>query len=132
VVAASAPLASERAGVRLVHDHELGAAPRELIAPSLSLDEVHRHNGMGIEVEERLADATAPFQPRGRRGQDGLSFDVELVSEFLLPLLGEVRRTKDGQPLGLSTIEKLPGNEGGFDRLPDADVVGDEETDRIE
>ena len=57
---------------------------------------------------------------------------MEMSSSSVCPLLHEVRRAEHGQTLDLAAVEQLAGNEGGFDGLPDAHVVGDQDADRIE
>ena len=65
-------------------------------------------------------------------GQDQLGVDVELVAQLGLPLLGEVRRAEHGQASRLAAVEQLAGDQAGFDGLADADVVGDQEPNRVE
>jgi hypothetical protein len=57
---------------------------------------------------------------------------VKLVPHLRLPLPGQVRRTEDGQPLGITPVEELARDEEGLDRLADAHVVGDEQADRVQ
>ena len=66
------------------------------------------------------------------RRQDELGVEVELVAQLGLPLLGEVRRAEHGEPLDLAAVEQLAGDQQRLDRLADADVVGDQEADRVE
>ena len=66
------------------------------------------------------------------RRQHELGVDVELVAHLGLPLLGEVRRAEDGEPLDLAPVEQLAGDEQRLDRLADADVVGDQQPDRVQ
>ena len=46
-------------------------------------------------------------------------------------LLGEMRRAKNRDAPDLGTVEELAGDEQRLDGLADADVVGDEEADRV-
>ena len=43
------------AGVGLVDDHEVGAGPDEVVAATVALDEVDRHDRVRVHVEQRLA-----------------------------------------------------------------------------
>jgi hypothetical protein len=56
---------------------------------------------------------------------------VELVSEFLLPLLGEVGRAQYGHAGDLPAIEELPRNQGRLDSLADPDVIRDEDANNL-
>ena len=57
---------------------------------------------------------------------------MELVAHLGLPLLGQVRRTEDGEPLYLALVDQLSGHEERLYGLPDSDVVSDEKAQRIE
>ena len=72
------------------------------------------------------------LQPAGGAGKDQLGFQIELGPKLPLPLLRQVRWTQNGQPLNLAPIEEFPGDQAGLDGLSDADVIGDEQADRIE
>ena len=41
-------------------------------------------------------------------------------------------RAEDGNAEGDATVQEFPGDHGCFNRLPHADVVGDEKADRVE
>ena len=55
--------------------------------------------------------------------------ESEAALELVLPLQDDGRRTGDDHSTDLLAKEELAENEPGFDRLADADVVGDEEVD---
>ncbi|MCX6354170.1 MAG: hypothetical protein NTZ78_04605 [Candidatus Aureabacteria bacterium] len=42
-----------------------------------------------------------------------------------------MRRTENGQPVDLTTIQEFTGNQGGLDGFADTHVIGYEEPDRI-
>ena len=119
-------------GVGLVHDHQLRARPQELVATAVGLDEVHRHDDVRVDVEERLVQGAAPLQPGGGGREHDLGVDLELLGEFALPLLCQVRGAEDGEAGGVALVEELPGDQPGLQGLADADVVGDEQADRVE
>ena len=111
LVASTASDASEGAGVGLVDDHQLGAGPQELLPPAVGLDEVDRDDDEGIDVEQRLAERAVAFQAVDRAGEDQLGVDVELVAQFRLPLLGQVRRAEHAQPGRFAAVEQFPGDQ---------------------
>ena len=51
--------------------------------------------------------------------------------KLALPLLAKMRRADDGEALDLAAIEQLADDQAGFNGLADADVVGDQEPDRL-
>ena len=57
---------------------------------------------------------------------------MELLAQLLLPLLGQVRRAEDHEPVGLAAVQQLAGDEAGLDGLADADVVGDQQAHRVQ
>ena len=85
-----------------------------------------------MPLEEGDARAAAALEARDGAREDELGLEVELLPQLLLPLLGEGGRAEDGEPVGLAAGEELGGDEARLDRLPDADVVGDEEPDGVE
>ena len=129
---ASAALGAVGAGVRFVHDDHLRAAPQELVAPPVGLDEVQGDDDEGVSVEDGLAEGAVSFEPGCGACEDGHGVDVELLLHLALPLAGQVRRAEDGQAGDLSAVEQLTRDEAGLDGFADADVVGDEQADGIE
>ena len=132
VAGAAVAFAGVGAGVGLVDDDEVGAGPDEVVAAAVALDEVDRHHRVRVHVEQRLAVEEAAFQAGGRRRQHELGVDVELLGQLLLPLLGQVRRAQHAHALRVALLQQLLGDQGRFDRLADADVVGDQQADRVE
>ena len=123
-------LLAEGAGMRLVDNDQLGAVAHEVVAVALRLDEVDGDDEVREAPEYRFAEALA-FQLAHRAGKQELGVDVELLAQLLLPLLGEMGRTEDGEPARLAAVEQLAGDEAGLDRLADADVVRDEDAHRV-
>ncbi len=56
---------------------------------------------------------------------------MELVLALGLPLLGQVRRAENREPADLAPVKQFPGHEQALDRLADADVVGNQQPDRV-
>ena len=132
LLAAPAGATGQRAAVRLVHDHALGAPEREVLGASRGLDEVGGHHGERVPVEDRYAERQVALQaPDGAR-EHQRRVDVELLLELPLPLLGQVRRTQHRDTADLAAVEQLAGDEARLDGLADADVVGDEHAHRVE
>jgi hypothetical protein len=63
--------------------------------------------------------------------KDEFRIDRKLLTEFTLPLFGEVWATKDGEPTSISLGDELGRDQAAFDGLADADVVGDQQAHRF-
>ena len=85
-----------------------------------------------MPIEDRHAQRQVALQALDGARQHQLGFDVELLRELALPLLGQVRRAQDGDAADLAAVEQLAGDEARLDGLADADVVGDEHAHRVE
>jgi len=125
-------LVAEGAGVGFVYDHALRARPNEFVATPVGLDEVHGHDDVRVDVEQRLGASATPFEAAGRARQHQFNFNVELVIELRLPLFREVGRAQDGGLVDLPPVQEFPDQQACLDRLADADIVGDEQADRVE
>ena len=130
-MAGSCGLVGVCAGVRLIDDDEFWSGAKEFVPSAVRFYEVDRDHGEGVMVEDGLAVMTGASEPVGRRSQDEFRIEVEVTSELRLPLAREMGRGKDGETVDFATIKHLPEDEEGFHRLADADVVCDEEADRV-
>ena len=119
-------------GVGLVHDHQLGTRPDEVVSATVRLDEVDRHDHVGVPLEDRLVQGESALQAGGGRGEHQFGVDVELFAQLGLPLLCQMRRAEYGQALGVSLGHELRRDQSGFDGLADAHVVSDEKTHWVE
>ena len=110
LLATPAHAARERAAVRLVHDHELGALEGEVFGAPGGLDEVGGHHRMAISVEDRDTEGQIALQPLDGARQHKLGLDVELLRKLPLPLLRQVRRAEHrrggGSRRGRATRER--------------------------
>jgi hypothetical protein len=129
---ATAAIEAVSACVGFVHDHHFRAGPLELGAPALRFDEIRRDDDVRVTLKERFADAAMFFQAVDRRGQRQLGLNMELVAQFALPLRRELRRTEYGDPLDFAAIKQFARDQTGFNRLADADIIGDEDAHRVE
>ena len=120
------------AGMRLVDDDELRAGAQEVAAAPVGFDVVERDHGDGMDLEHRLVGPQPALESGGGAGAHDLGVDAELLREFLLPLLAEMRRTDDRKAFDLAAVEQLPGDEARLDGLANADVVGDEQPDGVQ
>ena len=57
--------------------------------------------------------------------------DAELAGQLLLPLLGERGAAQHGQAARVALLQQLGRDQAGLDGLADADVVGDQQPDRV-
>ena len=54
------------------------------------------------------------------------------VSQFLLPLVAQMRWANDTQSLGIAAIKQLTGNHRSLNGLPNSYVIGNEHSHEIE
>ena len=87
---------------------------------------------MRVHREDAHARRNAPLQSPRASGGNGCGADVEANLQFGDPLVHEMRRTEDDGAFDVAAVEQLARDEQGLDRLPDPDVVRDEEAHRIE
>src|SRR5258708_603848 len=95
----------------LIHDDELGTGAKELVSTTLALDVVEADDGVRVSREDGLTGREVSLQSTGTGRSDGDSVDVEPVLELSGPLLNEVRRAKDCDPLDFAAVEQLTGDE---------------------
>ena len=83
-------------------------------------------------LEQGFSQRQATLQPGCRAREHQFRVDIELVAKLSLPLLGQLRRAEDREARYFATVEQFSGDERRFDRLADADVVGNLDADWIE
>lgn len=71
------------------------------------------------------------FKPRhlGRLNYGGVN--AELVPQFVLPLLAQMRRTQNSDALGGASVQQFARHQAGFDGFSHAHVVCDEHADGV-
>ena len=82
------------AGMRLVDNDELRTGLKKFAAAALALHVVKADDSEREPLENGLGWAQATFKLLGGGSKDKFRFNVELLTHFLLPLLGKVRRAK--------------------------------------
>ena len=82
--------------------------------------------------EDAHARRNTPLQAPRAPGGDGRGADMEPDLQLGDPLVHEMRRTEDDGAVDVAAVKQLARDEQGLDRLPDPDVVRDEEAHRIE
>ena len=65
-------------------------------------------------------------------GADDHRFEVELLGEFLLPLLAQVRRAQHAEAPDVAAVVQLAGNEQRLDGFAHPDVVRDQQAHRVQ
>jgi hypothetical protein len=117
-------LSTQRAPMRLINDHKPRACPHEFVLIPITLNEVDRHNDVRISLEEGGSERESVLKSADRVWQNEYGIEVELLSQFALPLFREVRWAKNGEALGISLRQQFLGDERRLDRFADANVVG--------
>ena len=122
-----------RGAVRLVHNNEVRAVVQEVGSFAVALHEVNADDLDGVVAEDAArARGDAAFKLADRAGTDDDGIEAEFLAQLLLPLFAEVRRAEDAERLDFPAIEHFTGDEQGFDRFADANVVGDEHPDGVQ
>ena len=124
--------ASESTGMGFIDDHQFGASPQEFLLAAVGLDEVNGDDHVGVHLEQRPAKRAVAFQAVDRAGEYKFGIDMELVTEFCLPLLGQVRRAEHAKPGHFPTVHQFLGDKNGFDGLANTHVVGNEHPHRVQ
>jgi hypothetical protein len=83
-----------------------------------------------VAVEDRNAERQVALQALDGAGEHQLGLDVELLGQFTLPLLGQVRRAQHCER-GSRPGPAARGRSGRLDGLADADVVGNKKAHRV-
>ena len=102
--------APECTGVGFIDDHQFGASPQEFLLSAVGLDEVNGNNDIGVDLENRATKRAVAFQAVDGAGEYQFGVDMELVAEFRLPLLGQVRRAEHAKPACFSTVQHFLGD----------------------
>ena|SRR5437868_1592316 len=114
--------------MRFVHDDEIRASAQEVMSAAIGLYEIHRDNNERICVKDGLVGPEILLQPTSGAGKDKLGIDVEFRGELTLPLLRQMRRTKNAQARDLPSVQHLAGNQARFHRLANANIIRDQHT----
>ena len=120
------------ARVGLVNDHEVGTRLEEVVSSLAGLHVVETDDRVRVLRENACARRNAPLQASRAPGGDGCGADMEANLQLGDPLVHEVRRAEDDGAIDVAAVEKLASDEQSLDRLAHPDVVGDEQTHRIE
>ncbi len=125
--------AGQGAAMGLIHDNELRTFEDEVLSSSGILDEVSGNNGETIAVKNRSTDiGRSSLQALDSTAQDQFGINMELLAQFPLPLLSQVRRAQYRHPPNFATVQKLAGDDRSLDGLADANVVGDQKAYRVQ
>ena len=82
---------------------------------------------MGIGLKQALSGREPAFKGTSARRRDGDGVDIEFLGQFTDPLLDEMRRTKHRKAVDQATIEHFTDDQPGFNCLPDANVISDQQ-----
>ena len=87
---------------------------------------------MWVKLEKRLVQAAVTFKPSDRTREYEFGVDVEFFPQLRLPLFGKVRRAEHREALHFAAIQKLARDQRRFNCFSNANVVRDQQTDRVE
>jgi hypothetical protein len=118
-------------GVCLIHDHERRTCASEAVAPLFGLNVIQANDGEWVRLEESLRLCQSPFKPSGRGCCDCYSVKIKLAMQLASPLLNQMWRTQDGEPIYLSTIDELTQNEARLYGLTDTYVIRNHQPHRL-
>ena len=120
------PPFARRAGVGLVHDHEIAAGAQKAFTVAFALDPVQAHHRERKGLEDRAAHRQSPLQPRRRTWPHHFSRKMELSGHVLAPLLAQVRRADHRHLADLATVQQLPGDQQCLHGFAQTHLVGDQ------
>jgi len=123
-------LAAGGTAVRLVDDDALRGDREEMGAVAVALDVVETDHNDGVVLEKRDARRQLALQAGDAGGGERDRLEMEMPVELGLPLLDQMRRTEHGEAGDLAAIMQLAHDQARFDRLADADVVGNQQANR--
>ena len=115
------------AGMGLVHDDELGALADERRPAGIGLDVVDRENLERIVLVNRRVSLDLAVEAGLGVRADHDRLDADLVTDFLLPLVAQMREADDGEAGDFPAVEKLAHDKEGFNGFADSHVVGDKQ-----
>src|SRR5262249_29212207 len=108
------------------HDDEVGAVEQEQVLVAVALQEVDAGNLHRIVAVDNLRPRLAALQLIDGAGAGGHPVDIEILRQFLLPLLAEIWREQDAEASDLAAVVELAGDEQRLDGFAYTDVVGDQ------
>ena len=115
-----------------VHDHQFGACANEVVSSPVGLDEIQRDDHEGEVIEEGFSPPKIALQSSSGAREYKFGFDVKLLVQLSLPLLSQVRRAEHGQSLDLTSVNEFAGHQPSLNRLTNAHVVSNEQSNRIQ
>ena len=121
-----------RRAVGLVHDDQLGTVEKERVLVAVALEEVDAGDLHRVVAVDAVRAGLAAVELADRSGADHDRFQVEFLGQFLLPLLAQIGRAQDAEPLDLAPVEQFAGDQQSFDGLAHAHIIGDEQADRVQ
>ena len=72
------------------------------------------------------------FELTDRAGSNHDGVQIELLGQFLLPLLTQIRRAQHADSLDFAAVEQFPCDQQGFDGLAHPYVIGHQNAHRVE
>ena len=116
----------------LVDNYKFRRVFQKVLTVAGQLEEVERGDDDRKVAVDRAAGWEGPFQCcQGRRGDDD-RIEMKFLAELGRPLVGERWRTEDDEAMNLLAVPEFAGNEASLDCLPDTNIVGNQEADRVE
>src|ERR1700761_7965461 len=99
------PLPAPGTRVGFIDNDEFGTGPQELVAAAVGLDEVKGNDDEGMVLKQGLSQRQPTLQPCSGAGKNQSRANVELVTEFALPLFGQLRRAEDRETRDFAPIQ---------------------------
>jgi hypothetical protein len=118
--------------MRLIDNNQFWARSKKFSAAALALDVVEADHCVRVGREYALTRWQVAFQSRSASGCYRDRPQVKATFKLGDPLIYQVRRAKHREALNVATIEKLARYERSFDGLTYANVVGNQEPNRVQ
>jgi hypothetical protein len=109
--------------MRFIDDDQVRAVKQEQVLVAVALQEIDVGDLRRIVPVDALHLCLTPLKLIDRAGADHHGFHIELLGEFLLPLLARVRRAEHAEAPDPAAVVQLAGDEQRLDGLAHTDVV---------
>ena len=117
-----------RQGMGFVDDHQIPTLPEGTVTNRLPLQEIDRGQDSRQGIPRVDPGGKVGLFPGNSRGVvEDCEIERESFMELIAPLIEEPGRSDDEHPPCPTASHQLEKDEPGFDGLPEADVIGDEE-----
>src|SRR5882672_5365715 len=111
------------ARVSFVHNHQFWTLLDEYVAARIGFDEVNADDLVGVVIIHAGVTLDLPVKARLGVGPDDNGLQVELGSDFLLPLFAQVWQADNGEAFYFTPLQQLLDNQQRLDGFAHPHIV---------